>query len=130
MLLAASVQLTGIKLSQFCNEIQKRHLNVDTCFEFDFLICVFSDIDTPFAKWNTDQVVSWLHAMGLGQYAAMCRIWVKNGSTLLKATPIELERVSTYQLEFFFVLFCIFFLQSFVTLTQVEYRPASRFLVT
>ncbi|XP_022082864.1 liprin-beta-1-like isoform X2 [Acanthaster planci] len=50
------------------------------------------DIDAPFAKWEGDQVAAWLHEMGLGQYMSMCRVWVKNGATLLKASPLDLER--------------------------------------
>ncbi|XP_038052774.1 liprin-beta-1-like isoform X2 [Patiria miniata] len=50
------------------------------------------DIDAPFAKWEGDQVAAWLHEMGLSQYMSMCRVWVKNGATLLKASPLDLER--------------------------------------
>ncbi|XP_071809139.1 liprin-beta-1-like isoform X2 [Asterias amurensis] len=50
------------------------------------------DSDAPFAKWESDQVAAWLHDMGLGQYMSMCRVWVKNGATLLKASPLDLER--------------------------------------
>ncbi|PIK43303.1 putative liprin-beta-1 [Apostichopus japonicus] len=50
------------------------------------------DTDAPFAKWDVDQVAGWMHEMGLGRYVAMCRVWIKNGTTLLQASPIELER--------------------------------------
>ncbi|XP_071830458.1 liprin-beta-1-like isoform X3 [Apostichopus japonicus] len=52
----------------------------------------WSDTDAPFAKWDVDQVAGWMHEMGLGRYVAMCRVWIKNGTTLLQASPIELER--------------------------------------
>ncbi|XP_071954632.1 liprin-beta-1-like isoform X4 [Antedon mediterranea] len=45
------------------------------------------DIDMPFAKWDTDQVAAWLHELGLSQYVSMCRVSVKNGATLLEASP-------------------------------------------
>lgn len=50
------------------------------------------DANAPFAQWDVDQVAGWMHEMGLGRYVAMCRVWIKNGATLLQATPMDLER--------------------------------------
>lgn len=54
---------------------------------------VFISMHTPFCKWNTEQVCSWLEDSGLGQYVNLARQWVDNGQTLLSATPQELEKV-------------------------------------
>ncbi|XP_030844891.1 liprin-beta-1 isoform X2 [Strongylocentrotus purpuratus] len=51
-----------------------------------------SELNAPFAKWDSEQVADWLRGMGLAQYAAACRVWVKNGGTLLGAAPLELEK--------------------------------------
>ncbi|XP_041472860.1 liprin-beta-1-like isoform X7 [Lytechinus variegatus] len=51
-----------------------------------------NDLNAPFAKWDSEQVSDWLRGMGLAQYAAACRVWVKNGGTLLAAAPLELEK--------------------------------------
>ncbi|XP_072172396.1 liprin-beta-1-like [Diadema setosum] len=51
-----------------------------------------TDVNAPFAKWEGDQVADWLRDMGLPQYAAACRVWVKNGGTLLTATPLDIEK--------------------------------------
>ncbi|XP_070553834.1 LOW QUALITY PROTEIN: liprin-beta-1-like [Ptychodera flava] len=50
------------------------------------------DIDVPFAKWDSETVAAWLHEMGLGNYVSACRHCVKNGATLIKATPQFLEK--------------------------------------
>nr|XP_015193775.1 PREDICTED: liprin-beta-2 isoform X9 [Lepisosteus oculatus] len=52
----------------------------------------FCDLNTPFSKWTTEQVCSWLEDFGLGQYVSLARQWVNNGQTLLAATPQELEK--------------------------------------
>ncbi|XP_077867159.1 liprin-beta-1-like [Saccoglossus kowalevskii] len=51
-----------------------------------------NDIDVPFANWDSDKVAAWLHEMGLGQYVSACKQCVRNGSTLIKATPHFLEK--------------------------------------
>ncbi|XP_066276118.1 liprin-beta-1-like isoform X11 [Branchiostoma lanceolatum] len=50
------------------------------------------DLDTPFAKWDPDQVCQWLHEQGLGMYVANARHYVKRGETLLRSSPHDLER--------------------------------------
>ncbi|MBN3312716.1 LIPB2 protein, partial [Atractosteus spatula] len=52
----------------------------------------FCDLNTPFSKWTTEQVCTWLEDFGLGQYVSLARQWVNNGQTLLAATPQELEK--------------------------------------
>ncbi|XP_057183371.1 liprin-beta-2 isoform X1 [Triplophysa rosa] len=49
-------------------------------------------LHTPFCKWNTEQVCSWLEDSGFGQYVNLARQWVDSGQTLLSATPQELEK--------------------------------------
>ncbi|KAA0714629.1 polypeptide-interacting protein-binding protein 2 [Triplophysa tibetana] len=49
-------------------------------------------LHTPFCKWNTEQVCSWLEESGFGQYVSLARQWVDRGQTLLSATPQELEK--------------------------------------
>ncbi|CAH1256981.1 PPFIBP1 [Branchiostoma lanceolatum] len=51
-----------------------------------------TDLDTPFAKWDPDQVCQWLHEQGLGMYVANARHYVKRGETLLRSSPHDLER--------------------------------------
>ncbi|XP_071512078.1 liprin-beta-1-like [Diadema antillarum] len=51
-----------------------------------------TDVNAPFAKWEGDQIADWLRNMGLSQYASACRVWVKNGGTLLTATPLDIEK--------------------------------------
>ncbi|XP_078670549.1 liprin-beta-1-like isoform X5 [Branchiostoma floridae x Branchiostoma belcheri] len=50
------------------------------------------DLDTPFAKWDPDQVCQWLHEQGLGMYVGNARHYVKRGETLLRSSPHDLER--------------------------------------
>ncbi|XP_078586491.1 liprin-beta-1-like isoform X32 [Branchiostoma floridae x Branchiostoma japonicum] len=50
------------------------------------------DLDTPFAKWDPDQVCQWLHEQGLGMYVGNARGYVKRGETLLRSSPHDLER--------------------------------------
>lgn len=57
---------------------------------------VFISLHTPFCKWNTEQVCSWLEDSGFGQYVNLARQWVDSGQTLLSATPQELEKVYIY----------------------------------
>lgn len=47
---------------------------------------------TPFSKWTTEHVCSWLEDIGLGQYVSLARQWVGSGQTLLSATPQDLEK--------------------------------------
>ncbi|XP_077994196.1 liprin-beta-1-like isoform X2 [Glandiceps talaboti] len=49
-------------------------------------------IDVPFAKWDSEKVAGWMHEMGLGNYVSGCRNYVKNGSTLIKASPHFFEK--------------------------------------
>ncbi|XP_078586503.1 liprin-beta-1-like isoform X43 [Branchiostoma floridae x Branchiostoma japonicum] len=51
-----------------------------------------TDLDTPFAKWDPDQVCQWLHEQGLGMYVGNARGYVKRGETLLRSSPHDLER--------------------------------------
>ncbi|XP_078670583.1 liprin-beta-1-like isoform X35 [Branchiostoma floridae x Branchiostoma belcheri] len=51
-----------------------------------------TDLDTPFAKWDPDQVCQWLHEQGLGMYVGNARHYVKRGETLLRSSPHDLER--------------------------------------
>lgn len=74
-------------------------------------LSLYSDADAPFAKWDVDHVAGWMHEMGLGRYVAMCRVWIKNGATLLQASPIDLERVSQSTL---FLSLSIFLKSTFV----------------
>ncbi|XP_064603537.1 liprin-beta-1-like isoform X2 [Liolophura sinensis] len=50
------------------------------------------DMNVPFARWDTDRVMSWMHDIGLNMYVADCRRWVKNGEQLLRASPHDLEK--------------------------------------
>ena len=57
-----------------------------------------SDLDVPFARWDSDRVAAWLHSMGLSMYVGECKRWVKNGDQLLKASPHDLEKVRSFNL--------------------------------
>ncbi|XP_064170067.1 liprin-beta-2b isoform X13 [Anguilla rostrata] len=50
------------------------------------------DRNTPFSKWSSEQVCTWLEDYGLGQYVNLARHWVSDGQTLLSATPQDLEK--------------------------------------
>lgn len=54
-------------------------------------------MNIPFARWDTDRVMSWMHDIGLNMYVADCRRWVKNGEQLLRASPHDLEKVGHTQ---------------------------------
>lgn len=66
------------------------------CFISNLMCSLFSELNAPFAKWDSEQVADWLRGMGLAQYSAACRVWVKNGGTLLGAAPLELEKVRNF----------------------------------
>ncbi|KAM8815786.1 liprin-beta-2 isoform 8-T8 [Rhynchonycteris naso] len=51
-----------------------------------------SDINAPFAQWNTERVCAWLEDFGLAQYVIFARQWVTSGHTLLTATPQDMEK--------------------------------------
>ena len=67
--------------------------NLDTVFMHNMLDLLFSDVNQPFARWDTDRVALWLHVLGLSMYIGNCRRWVKNGEQLLKASNRDLEKV-------------------------------------
>lgn len=48
--------------------------------------------DKPFAEWETEYVCNWLEDIGLENYAADLRRWIKNGAQLLAASPHDLEK--------------------------------------
>uniref|UniRef100_A0A8C6P5N2 PPFIA binding protein 1a n=1 Tax=Nothobranchius furzeri TaxID=105023 RepID=A0A8C6P5N2_NOTFU len=49
-------------------------------------------VDVPFARWDKDEVSTWLHEQGLGVYAAPGQNWIKSGQTLLQASQHDLEK--------------------------------------
>uniref|UniRef100_T1JEV9 SAM domain-containing protein n=1 Tax=Strigamia maritima TaxID=126957 RepID=T1JEV9_STRMM len=49
-------------------------------------------IDVPFARWDAERVMAWLHDLGLSAYISECKRWVRNGDQLLKATVDDLEK--------------------------------------
>lgn len=55
--------------------------------------CCLSDINLPFARWDTDRVALWLHVLGLSMYIGNCRRWIRNGEQLLMASSRDLEKV-------------------------------------
>jgi hypothetical protein len=50
-------------------------------------------LETTVARWQSEQIVNWLHGIGLDQYVSECRKHFKNGLQLLHATPQELDKV-------------------------------------
>lgn len=63
-------------------------------------VLCFSDLDMPFARWDTDRVALWLHVMGLSMYVGECKRWIKNGAQLLEATSHDLEKASLSELTY------------------------------
>ena len=53
---------------------------------------IFSDMDIPFGRWDTDRIVAWMHSMGLSMYVGECKRWVKNGAQLLKMNQHDIEK--------------------------------------
>ncbi|XP_066523024.1 liprin-beta-1 isoform X2 [Hoplias malabaricus] len=48
--------------------------------------------DTPFGRWNKEQVCAWLQEQGLGLYLNQAQQWLRSGQTLLNASQHDLEK--------------------------------------
>lgn len=48
--------------------------------------------DLPLGEWDTDTVCGWLLEMGLENYVAEARRWVKNGKHLSGASNNDLDK--------------------------------------
>jgi len=48
--------------------------------------------ETPLAQWTSDDVVGWLHDLGLHQYAGEARRWKPSGRTLLECPAGDLDK--------------------------------------
>ena len=51
-----------------------------------------SSPDLPLGEWDTDTVCGWLLEMGLENYVAEARRWVKNGKHLSTASNNDLDK--------------------------------------
>ncbi|XP_073725225.1 liprin-beta-1 isoform X2 [Misgurnus anguillicaudatus] len=47
--------------------------------------------DSPFSRWNKEQVCEWLQEQGLGSYINQAP-WIRSGETLLKASQHDIEK--------------------------------------
>ena len=69
-----------------------KSLRWDLCeFFVDFHLNFFS-LDTPFAQWTSDDVVCWLHEMGLHQYVSEAQRWATRGQVMLDCPTADLEK--------------------------------------
>lgn len=57
-----------------------------------FFLVSFCRPDKPFAEWETEYVCNWLEDIGLENYVADLRRWIKNGGQLLGASAHDLEK--------------------------------------
>nr|XP_014283461.1 liprin-beta-1 isoform X4 [Halyomorpha halys] len=48
--------------------------------------------EVPFAEWNIDYICDWLKEIGLDSSIPEARRWIKSGSSLLSATPHEIDK--------------------------------------
>ncbi|KAI2798900.1 interacting protein, binding protein [Blomia tropicalis] len=53
---------------------------------------IFSSLNLPFSKWDTNLVADWFALIGLGMYANECKRWCKNGEHLMRATSADVEK--------------------------------------
>lgn len=60
---------------------------------FSFFVILWSELDTPFACWSTEQVCEWLQEQDLGLYASQAQQWIRSGQMLLNASQNDLEKV-------------------------------------
>lgn len=58
-----------------------------------FIFSVFLFCSVPFCHWNVDNIVEWLHRLGLSMYTSECKRWMCNGEILIKASSNDLEKV-------------------------------------
>ena len=60
-----------------------------------------SSPDLPLGEWDTDTVCGWLLEMGLENYVADARRWVKNGKHLAGASNHDLDKELGMKVRYF-----------------------------
>lgn len=51
-----------------------------------------NELDSPFSRWNKEQVCEWMQEQGLGLYVNQAQQWIRSGETLLNASQHDLEK--------------------------------------